>query len=72
MRALNGQCFHIQKDKWKLKFKREKKIPGAILDLPANQHSQSSPILLKYGWIGCADLLVDPKRPPGYFLSFMF
>ena len=29
-------------------------ILGAVLDLPANQHSQSGPIPLKKGWIGCA------------------
>ena len=29
MRALNGQWFDISKNKWKLKYKRERKILGA-------------------------------------------
>ena len=39
----------------KNKNKREEKILGAVQNLPANQHSQSGPIPLKKGWIGCAD-----------------
>ena len=31
-----------------------KKIVGALWELPAKQHSQSSPFPLKLGWIGCA------------------
>ena len=31
-----------------------KKIVGAVCELPAKQHSQSSPFPLKFGWIGCA------------------
>ena len=31
-----------------------KKIMGAVWQLPAKQHSQSSPFPLKLGWIGCA------------------
>ena len=31
-----------------------KKIVGAVWELPAKQHSQSSPFPLKLGWIGCA------------------
>jgi hypothetical protein len=31
-----------------------KKIVGALLELPAKCHSQSSPFPLKLGWIGCA------------------
>jgi hypothetical protein len=30
-----------------------KKIVGALWELPAKQHSQSSPFPLKLGWIGC-------------------
>ena len=32
-----------------------KKIVGAVWELPAKQHSQSSPFPLKLGWIGCAN-----------------
>ena len=31
-----------------------KKIVGAVWELPAKQHSQSSPFPLKLGLIGCA------------------
>ena len=31
-----------------------KKIEGAVWELPAKKHSQSSPFPLKLGWIGCA------------------
>ena len=33
----------------------KEKDPGAIYDLQANQHSQSSPIWVELGLIGCAD-----------------
>ena len=42
-------------------------IAGAVLDLPIDQYSHSSPIPFKDGWIGCSDELVDPKRTPGDF-----
>ena len=38
---------YLKKNQWKLKYKRKKKILGAVLDLPANQESQSSPNLFK-------------------------
>ena len=31
-----------------------KKIDGAVWELPAKKHSQSSPFPPKLGWIGCA------------------
>ena len=31
-----------------------KKIEGAVWELPAKRHSQSSQTWLKMGWIGCA------------------
>ena len=31
-----------------------KKIMGAVRELPAKKHSQSSPIWVEMGWIGCA------------------
>jgi hypothetical protein len=42
------------------------KILGAILELPAKQHCQSSPFTSKLGQIGSAVYLVAPKRPPGF------
>ena len=44
-----------------------KKILGAVQDLPGKQHSQSSPICLEIGWIGCAIQQANPKRLPGSF-----
>ena len=66
--ALNGQWFHILKDK--LEYKIEKWFLGAVYNLPADQHSQSGQILVKKAWIGCADYLVDAKQPPGSFFLF--
>jgi len=45
------------------------KILGAILELPAKQHCQSSPFTSKLdqiGQIGSAVQLVAPKRPPRF------
>jgi hypothetical protein len=39
--------FIFKKINEKIKYKRVKKILGAVLDLPANQHSQFIPIPLK-------------------------
>ena len=54
MRGHGSQWFYIKKKKLKLKDENEKKILGAVKKLPAKQHSQSSPIWVKMGWIGCA------------------
>ena len=37
------------------KEKEKEKILGAVRDLPSNQHSQSRPIWVELGLIGCAD-----------------
>ena len=45
------------------------KILGAVLELPAKQHCQSSPLTSKLGQIGLigsAVWLVAPKRLPGF------
>jgi hypothetical protein len=49
--GINGIIFKKTK---KIKKLKEKKIVGAFLKLPAKKHSQSSPIWVKMGWIGCA------------------
>ena len=51
----NGFVFEKINENQKRKEKREKKILGAIEDLPANQQNQFFPIPLKEGSIGCAD-----------------
>ena len=38
----------------KIKILKRKNILGAVSKLPAKKHSQSSPIWVKIGWIGCA------------------
>ena len=43
---------------------------GAVWELPAKQHSQSSPFSLKLGWIGCAIQQVTPKRLPRFLKIF--
>ena len=46
------------------------KILGAVLELPAKQHCQSSPFTSKLGQIGCSVLLVAPKWLPEFWFSF--
>ena len=38
--------------------------------MPAKQHSQSSPIWVKIGWIGCAIQQATSKRLPGFVFRF--
>ena len=48
---------------------------GAVQKLPAKQHSQSSPIWVKIGWIGCAVQHATSKWLTGFFcfnISFLF
>ena len=54
----------------KIKILKRKKILGAVQKLPAKQHSQSSPIWVKMGWIGCAIQQVTSKPLPQFFLIF--
>jgi len=42
------------------------------VDLPANEHSQSSPSSLHLGRNGCAGYLINPKRIPRFYLFFFF
>ena len=49
---------------------KQKKIMGAVQKQPAKQHSQSSPIWVKMGWIGCANQQVTSKQPPMIFFIF--
>ena len=46
-----SQWFYILKIRQKLKKQKQKKIMRAVQKLPAKQHSQSSPIWVKMGWI---------------------
>ena len=43
---------------------------GALQKLPAKQQSQSSPIWVKMGWIGCAIQQVTAKGLPGFRFRF--
>ena len=54
----------------KIRILKRKKILGAIQDLPAKQHSQSSPILVEMGWIGCAIQQATSKWLPQSFTYF--
>ena len=38
--------------------------------MPAKKHSQSSPILVEMGWIGCAIWQATSKQLPGFFFLF--
>ena len=49
-----------------------KNIVGAVQELPAKQHSQSSPFSPKLGWIGCAIQQATSKRLPGFLFRFNF
>jgi hypothetical protein len=57
---MHEKCKHLMANGFIFKkpnknIKERKKILGAIQDLPANQHSQSSPMGKKLGWIGYSD-----------------
>ena len=55
----------------KIKIFKQKKILRAVQKLPAKQHSQSSPIWVKMGWIACATIQqVTSKRLPQFFFSY--
>ena len=41
-----------------------KKIVGAVWELPAKQHSQSSQTWVEMGWIDCAIYQATPKWLP--------
>ena len=62
---MHEKCKHSMVDGFDQKMMLQScfQILGAVQDLPANQHSQSSPLGVKLGWIGCAVQLVDPKQP---------
>ena len=45
----------------KIYAKSLKKNVGAVWELPAKLHSQSSQTLVEMGWIGCAILQATPK-----------
>ena len=47
------------------------KIMEGTLDLSAFQNSQSGPISLHLGWIGCANLLANPEQHQSFrFFNF--
>ena len=61
---MRGQLFPSQmKDLNVGKLRKKIKI-GGLLDLPANQRSQSGPFSLHVGRIDFADQLADPKGLP--------
>ena len=70
MRALRSQCFSPQMNNrhpWQLK---KIKILGAVLELPAKQHCQSSPFTSKFGQIGQIGTAGSSKTAPQDFDFF--
>ena len=62
------QWFHILKNKLELKYKREKKIPRALSELPANGPGRFSQKRL----VRPGQLAGNSERARGIFFSFNF